>query len=123
MAADNALKYPMVAVNDNKTKHLFDNYYGTGQSTWDGILRATNILVAGKTVVVAGYGDCCRGIATRAQDSAPTLLSRKLTPSARSRQTMDGYNVLPMEDALKIGDVFITATGGKHIINTSHMKK
>lgn len=123
MAADNALKYPMVAVNDNKTKHLFDNYYGTGQSTWDGILRATNILVAGKTVVVAGYGDCSRGIATRAQGFGAHVIVTEVDPVRALQATMDGYNVMPMEDALKVGDVFITATGGKHIINTSHMKK
>ena len=123
MAADNALKYPMVAVNDNKTKHLFDNYYGTGQSTWDGILRATNILVAGKTVVVAGYGDCSRGIATRAQGLGAHVIVTEVDAVRALQATMDGYNVMPMEDALKIGDVFITATGGKHIINTSHMKK
>lgn len=123
MAADNALKYPMVAVNDNKTKHLFDNYYGTGQSTWDGILRATNILVAGKTVVVAGYGDCSRGIATRAQGLGAHVIVTEVDSVRALQATMDGYNVMPMEDALKIGDMFITATGGKHIIDTSHMKK
>ncbi|MBI4995122.1 adenosylhomocysteinase [Candidatus Peregrinibacteria bacterium] len=123
MAADNALKYPMVAVNDNKTKHLFDNYYGTGQSTWDGILRATNILVAGKTVVIAGYGDCGRGITTRAKGLGAHVIITEIDPLRALQATMDGYQVMPMENALKIGDVFITATGGKHIINTSHIKK
>lgn len=123
MQRDDALKYPMVAVNDNLTKHLFDNYYGTGQSTWDGILRATNILVAGKTVVVAGYGDCSRGIATRAKGLGAHVIVTEVNPIRALQAIMDGFNVVPMEDTLEIGDVFITATGGKHIINTNHMKK
>lgn len=123
MEADNALKYPMVAVNDNLTKHLFDNFYGTGQSTWDGILRATNILLAGKTVVVAGYGDCSRGIALRASGLGAHVIVTEIAPVRALQAWMDGYRVMKMEDAATLGDVFITATGGKHIINTHHMKK
>lgn len=123
MEADNALRYPMVAVNDNKTKHLFDNFYGTGQSTWDGILRATNILLAGKTVVVAGYGDCSRGIALRAQGMGAHVIVTEIDPVRALQAVMDGYRVMPMDDAAKIGDVFITATGGKHVLTTSHVKK
>ncbi len=123
MEADNALKYPMVAVNDNKTKHLFDNYYGTGQSTWDGILRATNILVAGKTVVVVGYGDCGHGIALRADGMGAHVVVTEIDPVRALKAAMDGFRVMKMEEAVKIGDVFVTATGGKHVITTSHMKK
>lgn len=118
-----ALKYPMVAINDNKTKHLFDNYYGTGQSTWDGILRATNLLVAGKTVVVAGYGDCGRGIAIRAKGLGANVIITETNPIRALQAKMDGYQVMPMDAAVKIGDIFITATGGKHVITATHMKK
>lgn len=123
MEADGALKYPMVAVNDNRTKHLFDNFYGTGQSTWDGILRATNILVAGKTIVVAGYGDCGRGIALRAAGLGAHVIVTEIDPVRALAAFKDGYRVMKMEEACKLGDVFITATGGKHIISTSHMRK
>lgn len=118
-----ALKYPVVAVNDNKTKHLFDNFYGTGQSTWDGILRATNILVAGKTVVVAGYGDCGRGIALRAAGLGANVIVTEIDPIRALQAANDGYRVMKMETAAKLGDLFITATGSKHVINTTHMKK
>lgn len=123
MARENALKYPMVAVNDNKTKHLFDNFYGTGQSTWDGVLRATNILLAGKTVVVAGYGDCSRGIALRAKGLGANVIITEIDAIRALSAALDGYRVMKMDEACEIGDVFITATGGKHIINTSHMKR
>lgn len=123
MEADNALKYPMVAVNDNETKHLFDNFYGTGQSTWDGILRATNILVAGKTVVVAGYGDCSRGIALKAQGLGAHVIVTEVNPVRALQACMDGYEVMTMNSACSIGDVFITATGGKHVLTLTHIKK
>ena len=113
----------MVAVNDNKTKHLFDNYYGTGQSTWDGILRATNILVAGKTVGIAGYGDCGRGIAIRAKGLGANIIVTEINPIRALQAKMDGYQVMPMDSASEIGDVFITATGGKHVITAQHIKK
>lgn len=118
-----ALKYPVVAVNDNKTKHLFDNFYGTGQSTWDGILRATNILLAGKTVVVAGYGDCSRGIALRAKGLGAHVVITEVDPIRALQAHMDGFKILPMDEACRIGDVFITATGSKHVIHANHMKK
>lgn len=123
MEKDGALKYPMVAVNDNKTKHLFDNYYGTGQSTWDGILRATSILIAGKTVVVAGYGDCGHGIALRAAGMGAHVVVTEINPVMALKAAMDGFRVMTMDEAAKIGDVFVTATGGKHIINVAHMKR
>ncbi|MEK7523954.1 MAG: adenosylhomocysteinase [Patescibacteria group bacterium] len=123
MEADHALKYPMVAVNDNKTKHLFDNYYGTGQSTWDGVLRATNILIAGKIIVVSGYGDCGRGMALRAAGMGGQVIVTEVDPVRALQAFMDGYRLMPMSEACKIGDVFVTATGGKFVIQTSHMLK
>lgn len=123
MEKDNALKYPIVAVNDNKTKHLFDNYYGTGQSTWDGILRATNILIAGKAVVISGYGDCGKGMAGRARGLCANVIVTEIDPVKALQAVMDGYQVMRMDDACKIGDVFVTATGGKHVITAAHMKK
>lgn len=123
MEKDGALKYPMVAVNDNKTKHLFDNFYGTGQSTWDGILRATNILICGKTVVVVGYGDCCRGIALRAAGFGAHVIVTEIDAVRALAAWNDGYRVMTMDEASKLGDVFITATGGKHVISTAHIKK
>lgn len=123
MVKDGALKYPVVAVNDNLTKHLFDNFYGTGQSTWDGILRATNILVAGKTVVVAGYGDCGRGIALRARGLGAHVIVTEINPVRALQATMDGYEVSTMDNASARGDVFITATGNRDVITPSHMKK
>ena len=123
MERDNALKIPVVAVNDNKTKHLFDNYYGTGQSTIDGILRATNILFAGKVVVVLGYGSCGKGVAMRAQGLGSNVLVTEIDPFRALQATMDGFHVLPMEKACKIGDVFVTVTGNIHVIRTEHMEQ
>ena len=123
MERESALKYPMVAVNDNLTKHLFDNFYGTGQSTFDGILRATNILIAGKTVVVAGYGDCGRGIALRAKGLGANVIVTEVNPVRALQAAMDGYNVMKMVDAASRGDIFITATGDKHVIVPTHIKK
>ncbi len=123
MMKDHALKYPVVAVNDNLTKHLFDNFYGTGQSTWDGILRATNILVAGKTVVVAGYGDCGRGIALRGRGLGAHVIVTEINPVRALQARMDGYEVTTMDNASARGDVFITATGNRDVITPFHMKK
>lgn len=123
MEREGALKYPMVAVNDNSTKHLFDNFYGTGQSTFDGILRATNILIAGKTIVVAGYGDCGRGIALRAKGLGANVIVTEINPVRALQAAMDGYRVMKMIDAASCGDVFITATGDKHVITATHIKK
>ncbi len=122
MEKDNALKYPMVAVNDNLTKHLVDNYYGTGQSTIDGILRASNILLAGKTVVVAGYGDCGKGIALRASGMGAKVIVTEINPFRAMKAALDGFRVMPMEDAAALGHVFITATGNINVITLSHMQ-
>lgn len=123
MERDGALGYPVVAVNDNQTKHLFDNYYGTGQSTWDGILRATNILIAGKTVVVVGYGDCGKGIAKRGQGMGAHVIVTEINPVRALQAFMDGFEVMPMSGACKHGDIFITVTGNKHVIRAEHMKQ
>ncbi|MBI2135353.1 adenosylhomocysteinase [Candidatus Woesearchaeota archaeon] len=122
MEKDNALKYPMIAVNDNKTKHLLDNYYGTGQSTIDGILRATNILFAGKNVIVVGYGSCGKGVSLRAQGMGSNVIVAE-TDSFRALQAaLDGYRVMPIAEAAKIGDIFITVTGNKNVIDIAHIK-
>ena len=123
MEREKALKYPIVAVNDNKTKHLFDNYYGTGQSTLDGILRATNILFAGKTVVVAGYGSCGKGVAKRARGLGSDVIVTEVDPICALQARMDGYRVMPMEEAVSVGDIFITVTGNKHVLRLEHLKR
>ena len=122
MEKEKVLKYPMVAVNDNKTKHLFDNYYGTGQSTIDGILRASNTLFAGKTFVVAGYGSCGKGGALRAQGMGSNVIVTEVDNFRALQARTDGYRVMPMKEAAKIGDIFVTVTGNKHLITTEHMK-
>ena len=123
MEKDNALKYPMLAVNDNKTKHLVDNYYGTGQSTIDGITRATNILLAGKSFVVAGYGSCGRGVALKAKGMGANVIVTEVANFPALQAAYDGFRVLKMEDAAPIGDIFCTVTGNKHVIRLEHMKK
>ncbi len=123
MEKDNALKYPMIAVNDNKTKHLLDNYYGTGQSTTDGIIRATNVLFAGKNVVVAGYGSCGKGFAMRAKGLGANVIVTEVDNFCALQAAYDGFRVMKMEDACKIGDIFCTLTGDKHVIRTEHMKQ
>ena len=122
MEKDGALKYPMIAVNDNKTKHLMDNYYGTGQSTLDGIIRSTNILFAGKTVVVLGYGSCGKGVALRSKGMGAEVVVTEVDNFCALQARMDGFRVMKMEDAAKIGDIFITLTGNKHVVSTEHMK-
>jgi adenosylhomocysteinase len=117
MEADGVLEYPIVAVNDADTKHLFDNRYGTGQSTLDAIMRATNILLAGKTVVVAGYGQCGRGVASRAQGLGANVIVTEIDPTRGLEAVMDGFRVMPMIDAAPIGDIFITVTGNTTIIS------
>lgn len=119
MAADGALKYPIIAVNDAYTKHLFDNRYGTGQSTMDGIIRATNRLIAGSVFVVAGYGWCGRGVAMRAKGMGARVLITEIDPLKALEATMDGYEVVPMADASRIGDIFVTATGDVNVISKS----
>lgn len=122
MEKEGELKLPVIAVNDSDTKHLFDNRYGTGQSTIDGILRATNILLAGKTFVVAGYGWCSRGIAMRANGMGANVIVTEVDPVRALEAAMDGYRVMTMSDAAKIGDVFVSATGDKHVISLEIMK-
>ncbi|MFQ5460309.1 MAG: adenosylhomocysteinase [Anaerolineae bacterium] len=117
MAADGALKYPIIAVNEAQTKHLFDNRYGTGQSTLDGIIRATNVLVAGKTFVVGGYGWCARGIASRAQGHGANVIITEVDPLRALEAVMDGYRVMTMREAAPIGDLFVTATGDINVID------
>jgi adenosylhomocysteinase len=121
MARAKKLKYPIIAVNDAKTKHYFDNHYGTGQSTIDGITRATNLLWAGKNVVVSGYGYCGRGVARRAQGMGALVIVTEVDPIAALEAAMDGFQVMPLLSAAKIGDVFITLTGNSNVINKAHL--
>ena len=123
MAKDGVLKYPIVAVNDALTKHLFDNRYGTGQSTLDGVIRATNILLAGLTVVVAGYGWCGRGVAMRARGMGANVIVTEIDPTKAIEAVMDGYRVMSMMEAATIGDLFITLTGNKSVIARDHFEK
>ena len=122
MHEDGALKYPVFAVNDSATKRLFDNHYGTGQSTLDGILRATAILLAGKNVVVSGYGQCSKGIAMRARGMGANTIVAEVDPVKALQALYDGFQVMPIMDAAKIGDLFITSTGDKHVIDKKHME-
>jgi adenosylhomocysteinase len=122
MAKDGALQFPVIAVNDSNTKHMFDNRYGTGQSTIDGVVRATNILLAGRTIVVAGYGWCSRGIASRAQGMGANVVVTEIDPMRALEAVMDGFRVMPMNEAAKIGDIFITATGDIHVLDGQHFE-
>ena len=122
MAADGALAFPVVAVNDAMTKHLFDNRYGTGQSTVDGIVRATNVLLAGKTFIVAGYGWCGRGLAMRARGMGANVIVTEVDPLPALEAVMDGYRVMPMDEAAKIGDIFCTLTGDINVIDRHHFE-
>lgn len=117
MAADGVLPFPVIAVNDSDTKHLFDNRYGTGQSTLDGIIRATNVLLAGKTFVVAGYGYCSRGIAERARGMGSWVIVTEVDPVKALEAAMDGFRVMPMEEAVAQADFVVTATGNKHVLS------
>lgn len=120
MLKDGALAFPAINVNDAETKHFFDNRYGTGQSTLDGIIRATNILLAGKTVVVAGYGWCGKGTAMRARGMGANVIVTEINPVAAIEAVMDGFQVMPMAEAAAKGDIFITVTGNKHVIRGEH---
>jgi adenosylhomocysteinase len=122
MAADGALNFPVVAVNDAMTKHFFDNRYGTGQSTIDGIVRATNILLAGKTFVVAGYGWCGRGLAMRARGMGANVIVTEVDPLPALEAVMDGFRVMPMSEAAKIGDIFVTLTGDLNVVDHKHFE-
>ncbi|MBU0510860.1 MAG: adenosylhomocysteinase [Chloroflexi bacterium] len=122
MSADGALEFPIVAVNDAMTKHLFDNRYGTGQSTMDGIIRATNILIAGKTFVVGGYGWCARGLAMRAKGLGASVIVTEVDPLPALEAVMDGFRVMPMIEAAPIGDIFCTLTGDINVIDKHHFE-
>jgi len=122
MAADGALNFPIIAVNDAMTKHFFDNRYGTGQSTLDGIVRATNVLLAGKTFVVAGYGWCGRGLASRARGMGANVVVTEVDPLPALEAVMDGFRVMPMAEAARIGDIFCTVTGDLNVLDRSHFE-
>jgi adenosylhomocysteinase len=122
MAKDGALKFPIVAVNNAQTKHFFDNRYGTGQSTIDGIVRATNMLLAGKTFVVIGYGWCGRGLASRARGMGANVIVTEVDPLPALEAVMDGFRVMPIEQAAAVGDIFCTVTGNKHVIDRHHFE-
>ncbi len=123
MARDGILRYPIVAVNDAQTKHLFDNRYGTGQSTLDGILRATNVLLAGLKFVVAGYGMCGKGVAMRARGAGAHVIVTEINPIRAIEAVMDGYEVMPMAEAAPLGDIFLTVTGNKSVIRKEHFRR
>lgn len=120
MAARGDLQFPMIAANDAYCKHLFDNRYGTGQSTWDGIMRTTNLVIAGKTVVVAGYGWCGRGVAMRAKGLGANVIVTEINPIRALEALMDGFRVMPMEEAARFGQIFVTLTGCKDVITKEH---
>jgi adenosylhomocysteinase len=120
MEKDGVLKFPVIAVNDAATKHMFDNRYGTGQSTIDGVIRATNMLIAGRKLVVSGYGWCGKGVALRARGLGAQVIVTEVDPIKALEAAMDGFAVMPMADAAKAGDVFITVTGNKHIVRREH---
>ena len=122
MAKDGTLKFPIIAVNDALTKHFFDNRYGTGQSTLDGVIRATNLLIAGLRVVVAGYGWCGRGLAMRARGMGAHVIVTEVEPVRALEAVMDGYRVMPMKDAAKEGDIFVTVTGDINVVDEPHLK-
>jgi adenosylhomocysteinase len=122
MAADGALLFPVIAVNDAETKHFFDNRYGTGQSTIDGIVRATNVLLAGRNFVIAGYGWCGRGLASRARGMGANVIVTEVSPLPALEAVMDGFRVMPMEQAARIGDIFVTVTGDINVIDRQHFE-
>jgi len=122
MAADGALEFPVIAVNDAMTKHFFDNRYGTGQSTLDGIIRATNVLLAGKTFVIAGYGWCGRGLAQRARGMGANVIVTEVDPLPSLEAIMDGFRVMPMVEAAPVGDIFVTVTGDLNVIDIHHFE-
>ncbi len=122
MQRDGRLKFPAIAVNNSQTKHFFDNRYGTGQSTFDGIIRATNRLVAGRTVVVVGYGYCGKGCAMRARGLGAHVIVTEINPVKAIEATMDGFQVMPILEAAPLGDIFITVTGNRHVIDEPHFR-
>jgi len=122
MVKEGVLSFPVIAVNDAQTKHFFDNRYGTGQSTLDGVIRATNVLLAGRTLVVAGYGWCGKGVAMRASGMGANVIVTEIDPVKAVEAVMDGYRVMPMSKAAALGDIFITVTGNRHVIDGEHFK-
>ena len=122
MAKDGTLKFPIIAVNDAQTKHFFDNRYGTGQSTLDGVIRATNILLAGQKIVIAGYGWCGRGVAMRAKGLGANVIVTEIDPVKGIEAVMDGFRVMPMAEAAKEGDIFITVSGNKNVLRSEHFE-
>jgi adenosylhomocysteinase len=120
MASEGRLAFPAIAVNDAQTKHFFDNRYGTGQSTLDGVIRATNVLLAGKTLVVAGYGWCGKGVAMRGRGLGASVIVTEVNPIRALEAALDGFRVMTMEEAAKLGDIFITVTGNRHVIDVKH---
>jgi adenosylhomocysteinase len=122
MAKDGVLMFPIISVNDADTKHLFDNRYGTGQSTLDGVIRATNLLIAGLNIVVAGYGWCGRGVASRARGLGAKVIVTEVDPTKAIEAVMDGFQVMPMAKAAPIGDIFVTVTGNKKVIRKEHFE-
>ncbi|HMF90035.1 MAG TPA: adenosylhomocysteinase [Candidatus Angelobacter sp.] len=122
MAKDGALKYPIIAVNDALTKHMFDNRYGTGQSTMDGVIRCTNSLIAGSKFVIAGYGWCGRGLASRARGMGADVIVTEIDPTKAIEAVMDGYRVMSMHEAATLGDIFVTVTGNKNVISREHFQ-
>jgi adenosylhomocysteinase len=122
MAKDGTLKFPVIAVNDALTKHMFDNRYGTGQSTIDGVIRATNLLIAGMRVVIAGYGWCGRGVAMRAKGLGADVIVTEINPTRALEAIMDGFRVMTMHEAAKIGEIFITVTGNKSVLAHEHFE-
>jgi adenosylhomocysteinase len=122
MAGEGKLGYPIVAVNDARTKHLFDNRFGTGQSTIDGIIRATNLLLAGRVVVICGYGMCGRGVAARARGLGAQVVVTEVSPTAALEAAMEGYRVMPLRDAARVGDVFVTVTGDTSVVRREHIE-
>lgn len=123
MAADGTLRVPVVAVNDSATKHLFDNHYGTGQSSLDGIIRASNVLLAGQTMVVIGYGDCGRGVALRADGMGSKVVVVEVDPIRALEAAMDGHQVMTADEAAAVGDIFVTVTGNKHVLRRRHFER
>ncbi len=123
MAAQGVLRYPLIAINEADTKHLFDNRYGTGQSTLDGVIRATNVLLAGKTFVVAGYGWCGRGLASRAKGHGADVVVTEVNPVKALEAAMDGFRVMPMEKAAEVGDIFVTVTGDVNVLDRAHFER
>src|SRR5438309_5564011 len=122
MADRGVLRYPIIAVNEADTKHMFDNRYGTGQSTIDGIIRATNVLLAGKTFVIAGYGWCGRGLASRAKGHGADVVVTEVEPVKALEAAMDGFRVMPMRQAAAVGDIFVTVTGDLNVLDRAHFE-